>query len=280
LLCGDVESATEAAGRGLELEPDPASLGRAVASILLGASLHFAGEDAAAGAALDVGLSRLTDEGWRTPAVISGLGYSASIHAGAGRLAEAERRAAEAETLIESWHQSEGAWAAPALQASGRLHEGRGDLAAAKVAFDRAVVLARRGGRRLDVARALISLARLERRGRAHDTAREFAREARSVLELCPDPGALEPLLRKTERALRMPPDRQAGSALPVDVELSDQELRILRLLGTELSQREIGSELYISANTVKWHVRSIFRKLDVTNRADAVARARELGLM
>jgi ATP/maltotriose-dependent transcriptional regulator MalT len=47
-----------------------------------------------------------------------------------------------------------------------------------------------------------------------------------------------------------------------------------LRLLAGELSQREIGSQLYVSFNTVKSHTRSIFRKLGVTTRANAVAYA------
>ena len=50
--------------------------------------------------------------------------------------------------------------------------------------------------------------------------------------------------------------------------------------LAGELSQREIGSQLYVSFNTVKSHTRSIFRKLGVTTRADAVSRGRELGLL
>ena len=50
-------------------------------------------------------------------------------------------------------------------------------------------------------------------------------------------------------------------------------------LLASQLSQREIGSELYVSFNTVKAHTRSIFRKLGASNRAEAVARGRELGL-
>ena len=45
----------------------------------------------------------------------------------------------------------------------------------------------------------------------------------------------------------------------------------MLRLLATDLSQREIGSELYVSFNTVKTHTRTLFRKLSVTSRAEAV---------
>jgi LuxR family maltose regulon positive regulatory protein len=54
----------------------------------------------------------------------------------------------------------------------------------------------------------------------------------------------------------------------------------VLRLLASELSQREIGSELYVSLNTVKTHTRNIFRKLSVSTREEAVDRARELGLI
>jgi LuxR family maltose regulon positive regulatory protein len=61
---------------------------------------------------------------------------------------------------------------------------------------------------------------------------------------------------------------------------VSDAELRVLRLLPTRLTQREIGRELYLSFNTVKTHTRSLYRKLSVDSRRDAVARARELRLI
>jgi LuxR family maltose regulon positive regulatory protein len=46
------------------------------------------------------------------------------------------------------------------------------------------------------------------------------------------------------------------------------------------MTQREIGDRLYVSLNTVKSHSKSIFRKLGVSGRPEAVARARELGLL
>jgi LuxR family maltose regulon positive regulatory protein len=62
--------------------------------------------------------------------------------------------------------------------------------------------------------------------------------------------------------------------------ELTDRELSMLRALQGPLSQREIGQELYLSLNTVKGYTRSLYRKLDVASRLDAVRRGRELGLI
>ncbi len=61
---------------------------------------------------------------------------------------------------------------------------------------------------------------------------------------------------------------------------LSDRELEVLRLLVTHLTSREIAEELYISVNTVRFHTKNIYGKLGVHRRADAVERARELGLL
>jgi LuxR family maltose regulon positive regulatory protein len=87
-------------------------------------------------------------------------------------------------------------------------------------------------------------------------------------------------LLANTERSLQLARPAVRAPSLPVHVELSERELMILRLLASELSQREIASELYVSFNTVKSHTRSVFRKLGVANRAAAVARGRELALI
>lgn len=61
---------------------------------------------------------------------------------------------------------------------------------------------------------------------------------------------------------------------------LTEREQRILRYLPTMLSNAEIGAEVFVSLNTVKTHLRSIYRKLDAGGRADAVERARRLGLL
>ena len=72
-----------------------------------------------------------------------------------------------------------------------------------------------------------------------------------------------------------------AVSPLPALVEaLSEREQTVLRYLPTMLTFVEIGSELYISVNTTKSHVRNIYRKLGVVGRRDAVRRARQLQLL
>jgi LuxR family transcriptional regulator, maltose regulon positive regulatory protein len=61
---------------------------------------------------------------------------------------------------------------------------------------------------------------------------------------------------------------------------LSDREAVVLRYLPTALSKAEIASEMFVSVNTVKTHMKNIYRKLDVTDRTQAVRRARTLHLV
>jgi LuxR family maltose regulon positive regulatory protein len=74
----------------------------------------------------------------------------------------------------------------------------------------------------------------------------------------------------------------QSPAPVPTDTSapLSARERELLPLLAGSLSQREIGAALHLSLNTVKSHTRVLFRKLGVSSRAAAVARARELGLL
>jgi len=68
--------------------------------------------------------------------------------------------------------------------------------------------------------------------------------------------------------------------SLPPAEELSPGELRVLRYLPTNLSRPEIAGELSVSLNTVSTHLRSVYAKLQVTDRSSAVRRARELRLL
>jgi LuxR family maltose regulon positive regulatory protein len=56
--------------------------------------------------------------------------------------------------------------------------------------------------------------------------------------------------------------------------------MQVLRLIAAGLTDRQIAEELYLSINTVKWHNRQLYNKLDVHRRGQAVARAQELGLL
>jgi LuxR family maltose regulon positive regulatory protein len=72
----------------------------------------------------------------------------------------------------------------------------------------------------------------------------------------------------------------QPAPVQPLLEALSNGELRVLRYLPTNLRGPEIASELYLSQNTIKAHLRHVYAKLGVHSRADAVTRARELGLL
>ena len=71
-----------------------------------------------------------------------------------------------------------------------------------------------------------------------------------------------------------------AADVAPLDEALSDRELAVLRYLPTLLSSTEIAGELFVSVNTVKSHLKGVYRKLGVANRREAVERARDLGLI
>lgn len=61
---------------------------------------------------------------------------------------------------------------------------------------------------------------------------------------------------------------------------LSQRELEVLHLIAQGLSNREISGRLFLALDTVKGHNRKIFGKLDIQRRTEALARARELGLL
>ena len=61
---------------------------------------------------------------------------------------------------------------------------------------------------------------------------------------------------------------------------LSDRELTVLRLLSSRLTSTEIAGALFVSPNTLKSHMKSIYRKLDVNSRGDAVREGEARGLI
>jgi LuxR family maltose regulon positive regulatory protein len=73
---------------------------------------------------------------------------------------------------------------------------------------------------------------------------------------------------------------RPLGGTAVLPEELSKAELRVARYLPSNLKAPEIAAELCVSANTVRTHMRHIYTKLGAHSRGEAVARARDLGLL
>jgi LuxR family maltose regulon positive regulatory protein len=69
-----------------------------------------------------------------------------------------------------------------------------------------------------------------------------------------------------------------AGAELPEP--LSERELEVLALIAAGKSNRQIAKELFVAQSTVKTHIKNIYGKLDAHTRTQALARAKELGLL
>ena len=84
-----------------------------------------------------------------------------------------------------------------------------------------------------------------------------------------------------TEASGAGPVERSAGRGTvePLVEPLTERELEVLELLGSGRTNREIASDLFISVGTIKAHTANIYRKLGARSRAEALARAGELGL-
>jgi LuxR family maltose regulon positive regulatory protein len=153
---------------------------------------------------------------------------------------------------------------------------------------------------RWDEARALLGKVQLLRERLTHIlmpwlAIQALIEEARAYLALR-DTGSVQSVLGEIRRLLREHPYvgllvDQAG-ALEHEAEeipqrddaraagLTAAELRLLPYLATHLSFREIGEALYVSRNTVKTQAISVYRKLGVTSRSEAITRAVDLGLV
>jgi LuxR family maltose regulon positive regulatory protein len=236
--------------------------------MMTGAARYYAGDTEAAIAALEP--TRQALQVVPQPQMkLTTLGLLAAARLDADQRGLAERLLAEADHHIDEFGFVESPTASLARTGAARLTP---DDEEAERLFTRAAELAARAHWPLDHAHALLEHAAFRRRRRDLAGARALLRDARGVLATAPDPGALPARLADLERALN-PRERLAEP-------LSDRELEILRLLATDLSQREIGNALYVSFNTVKSHTRTVFRKLGVSSRGEAVSRARDLGLL
>jgi LuxR family maltose regulon positive regulatory protein len=119
-----------------------------------------------------------------------------------------------------------------------------------------------------EMARAFIELADVA-------GARRVMREAADILAMRPKLGTLVTEHNDLKETLSALPAGTVGAS-----SLTKAELRVLPLLVTHLSYPEIADRLFVSRHTVKAHAMSIYRKLGVSSRSDAVAKSREIGLI
>jgi LuxR family maltose regulon positive regulatory protein len=263
--------------RAVALETDPGSGWYSAARAALSAGLYWSGEFKQAGVnAQEALLDAEAPAAFRllAAAVVTWLAVEA------GQLADAGELAREAWTLGTSPSLGLGGTARSALAnlavgavlaAHGQLREARGEL-------QRALEVRRKspGISPWPTLEGLLRLAPVLAGLGERTEAVAVLGEARRLLDSMPD-GADAQLARLAvlERQL-------AGQLGPVGSgrPLTERERDVLRMLQGTLSLRDIGRELYLSPNTIKTHTRTLYRKLDVSDRRDAVARGRDLGLI
>jgi LuxR family maltose regulon positive regulatory protein len=144
-------------------------------------------------------------------------------------------------------------------------HEAQGDSPAALVPLERALALAEPEG----FIRIFVDEGRPMAKLLCEAAARRIMPDYTAKLL-----AVLEAEERKGEDESHLPP------AQSLTEPLSQRELEVLRLIAQGLSNREISERLFLAVITVKGHNRNIFRKLQVRRRTEAIARARELGLL
>ena len=277
-MSGNVSAAVAAGRRALELERGgSASPWRPVGCPVLGLSLHWHGDHERASQTLTEAV-RIAKANGNHLAAMHASGGLAAIEFERGDAASARARAADAIGLAEEHELSEHWASSLALAVSGQLLDRTDDPEAAEQLLVRATELAQRGVASIEIAYTLLALAGIRHRLGRDDEARLIYEEARQAVAKCEDPGVLNERLAQAERRTRFAPPPRPGRRS--SQALSDAELSVLRLLRSELSQREIAGELHLSFNTIKTHTRSIYRKLGVAERAEAISRARELSLI
>lgn len=258
----------------VDLERDPASPYYALARAALGFSLYLSGESAAAAAPLEEAVQSRAD----LP-IIAMLACSAAalVAVDLGRLSKAHELAQTACDLTARSGLGKATQSSMAHIAMGATHAARGQLREARDELERAFQTRSVIGlspwpdieASLQMGGVLLGLG--ERAGAA-----EVADEARALLAVLPDgTEALQAKLAELDR-------RIAGRSRLVSLAepLTDREVAVLRLLSGSLSLREIGLELYVSANTVKTHTQAIYRKLGVSTRHDAVEQGKQMGIL
>jgi ATP/maltotriose-dependent transcriptional regulator MalT len=272
-MAGNLAGAEPSSRRAVALEESGTPRWRAGSLATLGANLCWQGRDGEAVAVLDqvAGAGRPLANNL---AAVWAIGCLSAIRARAGDLDAAERHARQATDLAYQHGLGEHWITATAVITMADVLDRRGRTAAAEATALRGLELAHRGGARLETACALLCLARIRFHDGNSDDARARLRAAKEIIAACADPGVLTELMTRTKLVLaaRTAMTGQAPGRLAQP--LSGREQEILRWLSSDLSLREIASQLFVSYDTMKTHARHIYRKLGVSTRKQAVSQA------
>jgi LuxR family maltose regulon positive regulatory protein len=242
----------------------------------LGAALYLSGETSQARKPLEEALV-LTEDGQRLVRVVA-LSFLSFVATDEGYLDEAESRAREAVALVKSLRPYGIPQTSLAPIALGRALAKRGKLEAAQTEVESGLSARRRlpGLSPWPNLIGLLALASVRAARGDRAGARAALTEARTILEAFPDAGIFPELLKRQEKMLRARKPREGQ----LDGELTERECDVLRLLGGELSSRQMAESLYVAPSTVRTQVKSIYRKLGVSSRAEAVEKAHARGLV
>jgi LuxR family maltose regulon positive regulatory protein len=164
--------------------------------------------------------------------------------------------------------------------AQGRRSYQRSDVEAAAVLLRRAVTIAELHPRPTVLFLGLLYLADAELACGDRSTALAALARAREIVDDEPVSAYAARRLEEAEAGLGRAGTRAAKRSGALAEELTDRELSLLRALQGPATRREIGAAQYLSINTVKAYNKSLYRKLGVASRHDAVAAARDLGLI
>ncbi|CAN5862366.1 hypothetical protein BH18ACT11_BH18ACT11_27340 [soil metagenome] len=273
---GGVRSGVEAARRATELEPEDSSPWAAMTRFALGSGLYLSGDTSHARRPLEEALA-VTGDGQRLMRMVA-LSFLSFVAMDEGHLEEAELRARAAHELVERL----GPYKIPQTSlvpiALGRVLAERGKLEEAEEELESGLSARRRlpGLSPWPTLVGMLALAPVRAARGDRAGARAVLDEARAILEAFPDAGILPDLLERQERKLRARKPREGQ----LDGELTERELDVLRLLGGELSTRQMAESLYVAPSTVRTQVKSIYRKLEVSSRGEAVEEAHARGLI
>jgi LuxR family maltose regulon positive regulatory protein len=270
----DVGQSLRAAHRALELASPGPSASWWMAQAALGQVLYLAGQPAEARLRLER-LVRRVSPAAQPYAVVVGTAVLSLIAADADDDRAAASLARGAVALVEDAGLTTEPLCGIVYLAWGSTLARQGERAAAEAQLERALELFQIDSLLAQRALAVLLLASVRRDQGDLSGAQALLARTRGLLERFTDPGALPARLAQAKRALGATP-RDVGFG----VSLTKRELAVLHLLPSWLSNQEMAHELYVSVNTVRTHLQAIYRKLQVTTRAQAVARARQLGLL